>query len=160
MAIGTVTADRAATTFPVAAGGSAGQVLVAWGTYNIGAAVAANDVIQMCRTPKGATVIGGWIQGEDIDTGTEALDFDIGYAANGVDAADTDAWGNLGVVTGDVSVQMPTGVAGIYIPFAGVLATGGPKTLAAETLHQVLFNVAANAGGTGRLTMYVLYTVN
>lgn len=156
MAIGTVWADRALPGFPVASG-QAGDVKAAWGTYNIGAAVAQNDVINMCRTPKGAVVIGGWIQGEDIDTGAEALDFDIGYLANGVDVADTDAWGNLGVVTGDVSVQMPTGVAGIYIPFAGVLATGGPKTLAAETIHSVLFNAAANAGGTGRLTMVVLY---
>lgn len=157
MAIGTVSSSQVSATKPVAGHGFAGNVKVAYGTYNIGSAVAQNDVIQMCRTPKNAIIIGGWIQGEDIDTGTEALDFDIGYAANGVDVADTDAWGNLGVVTGDVSVQMPTGVAGIYIPFSGVLATGGPKQLSAETVHQVLFNAAANAGGTGRLSMYVLY---
>lgn len=156
MAIGTVWADRALSTFPVAAG-QAGDLKRAWGTYNIGAAVAAADVINMCRTPKGAIIVGGHIQGEDIDTGTEALDFDIGYLANGIDAADTDAWGNLGVITGDVSVHLATGVPGIWIPFQGVLVTGGPKTLAAETIHSILFNVAANAGGTGRLTMYVDY---
>lgn len=159
MAIGTVIADRALAGFPVAGMGGGGNLKVAWGTYNIGAAVANTDVIQMCRTPKGATIIGGWVIGEDIDTGTETLDFDAGYAANGVDNADTDAWGNFGVVTGDVSVHLQTGVASIYLPFAGVLVTGGPKTLSAETVHQVLFNAAANAGGTGRLTMVVLYTV-
>ena len=159
MALGTVLSAQVASGKPVAGHGFAGNLKVAYGTYNMAAAPAANDVIQMCRTPANAVIVGGWIQGEDIDTGTEALDFDIGYAANGVDVADTDAWGNLGVVTGDVSVQMPTGVAGIYIPFAGVLATGGPKSLGAETIHQVLFNAAANAGGTGRLSMYVMYIV-
>lgn len=157
MAIGTVTADRALAGFPVAGMGGGGNLKVAWGTYNIGAAVAQNDVIQMCRTPKGATIIGGWVIGQDIDTGAEALDFDAGYAANGVDVADTDAWGNFGVVTGDVSGTQAE--VGIFLNFQGVLASGGPKTLSAETVHQVLFNAAANAGGTGRLTMVVLYTV-
>lgn len=158
MAIGTVTATRAAAGFPVAAG-QAGDLKVAFGTYNIAAAVAQNDVIRFCKTPKGAIIVGGWITGEDIDTGTEALDFDAGYETNGVDAADTDAWGNFGVVTGDVSVHLQTGVAGIYLPFAGVLTTGGPKTLLAETTHSILINAAANAGGTGRLSMYVLYVM-
>jgi hypothetical protein len=157
MAIGSVSADRALPGFPVAGFGGAGDLKIAWGTYNIGSAVAQNDVISFCRTPKGATVIGGWIIGQDIDTGTEALDFDAGYAANGVDSADTDAWGNFGVVTGDVSGTQAE--VGIFLNFQGVLASGGPKTLAAETVHQVLFNAAANAGGTGRLTMVVLYTV-
>ena len=156
MAIGTVWADRALPGFPVASG-QAGDLKAAWGTYHIGTAVAQNDVINMCRTTKGAVIIGGWVIGEDIDTGTESLDFDAGYLANGSDTADTDAWGNFGVVTGDVSVHLQTGVAGIYLPFAGVLTTGGPKTLAAETIHSILFNAAANAGGTGRLTMVVLY---
>jgi hypothetical protein len=157
MALGTVSAARAAANFPLAGMGGAGNVKAAWGSYAIASAPAANDVIQMCRTPANATIIGGWVIGDDIDTGTETLDFDAGYAANGTDAADTDAWGNFGVVTGDVSVHL--GTAGIYLPFQGVLASGGPKTLGAETVHQILFNAAANAGGTGRLTMVVLYTV-
>jgi hypothetical protein len=157
MAIGSVSADRALPGFPVAGYGGAGDLKIAWGTHNIGSAVAQNDVISFCRTPKGATIIGGWVIGQDIDTGTEALDFDAGYAANGVDSADTDAWGNFGVVTGDVSGTQAE--VGIFLNFQGVLASGGPKTLAAETVHQVLFNAAANAGGTGRLTMVVLYTV-
>jgi hypothetical protein len=157
MAIGTVSSSQVSSTKPVAGHGYAGNLKVAYGTYNIAAAPAANDVIQMCRTPKNAIIIGGWILGEDIDTGTATLDFDAGYAANGVDSADTDAWGNFGVVTGNVSVHLPT--AGIYLPFQGVLVTGGPKQLSAETVHQIIFNAAANAGGTGRLTMVVLYIV-
>ena len=96
------------------------------GQLPIASAPTANDVIAMCRTPANATIIGGWVIGDDIDTGTETLDFDAGYAANGTDAADTDAWGNFGVVTGDVSVHL--GAGGIYLPFQGVLASGGPDS--------------------------------
>lgn len=156
MAIGTVAAARAAATFPVAAGGSAGQVLAAWGTYDIAAATADGDIIQMCRVPKGATVLGGWLIGEDIDTGTETWDADFGWAANGDEIADPDGFGNMGVITGDA---VGSAEAGIFCPLGGVLRTDGPKTFNAETLLQVEVNAAANAGGTGRITAVVFYTV-
>lgn len=156
MAIGTVSSAQVAAGKPVSGHGFAGNVKVAWGTYNIGSAVAQNDVIQMCRTPKGAVILDVGIYGADIDTGTEALDFDAGYAANGVDAADTDAWGVFVNVTGD---GIGNDTATVRLFGAGVLASAGPKTLAAETVHQIIFNAAANAGGTGRLNMLVYYIV-
>lgn len=156
MAIGTVASAQAATGRPVAGHGFAGNLKVAYGTYNIGSAVAQNDVIQMCRTPKGAVILDVSIFGQDIDTGTEALDFDAGYAANGVDVADTDAWGVFVNVTGD---GIGNDTVGVRLFGGGVLASGGPKTLSAETLHQITFNAAANAGGTGRLNMLVYYIV-
>lgn len=156
MAIGTVAAAQAATGRPVASHGFAGNVKAAYGTYNIASAVAQNDVIQMCRTPRGAVILDVAIYGQDIDTGTEALDFDAGYAANGVDSADTDAWGAFVNVTGD---GIGNDTAGVRLFGGGVLASGGPKQLGAETLHQITFNAAANAGGTGRLTMVVYYIV-
>jgi hypothetical protein len=110
----------------------------------------------MCRTPKGAVILDVSIFGQDIDTGTEALDFDAGYAANGVDVADTDAWGVFVNVTGD---GIGNDTVGVRLFGGGVLASGGPKTLNAETLHQITFNAAANAGGTGRLNMLVYYIV-
>lgn len=154
MAIGTVSSDQVDAKRPVAGHGFAGNLKVAYGTYNIASAVAQNDVIQMCRTPKGAVIIDVAIYGQDIDTGTEALDFDAGYAANGVDDADTDAWGAFVNVTGD---GIGNDTAGVRLFGGGVLASGGPKQLGAETVHQILFNAAANAGGTGRLTMVVHY---
>lgn len=156
MAIGTVASTRAATGFPVASGGTAGDLKVAFGTYDIGAAVADGDIIQMCRLPRNATVVWGVVYGEDIDTGTEALDMDIGWAANGDEVADPDGFGNGGVITGDA---VGSAEAGVFFPFGGVLKTGGPKTFNAETLIQIEFNVAANAGGTGRLTLVVHYVV-
>lgn len=157
MAIGTVTATRALAGFPVAAGGPAGQMMVAWGTYPVAAAVAAADLINYCRVPKGATVIGGLIYGDDLDSNaSETIDFDIGWAANGDEVADPDGFGNLGVQTGDASVHMP--VAGIWIPFQGVLMTAGPKTFNAETVLTLTVIAAAATFAAGRLSMNAYYT--
>lgn len=153
----TVSADRAASTFPVAGGGQAGNLKVAWGTYTHASNLAATTIIEYCRVPKGATVVGGYWMSDDLDTGTEELDIDIGWAGNGTDTADPDGFGNLGVITGDVSVHVP--VAGAHIPLQGVLMTAGPKTFAAETVIQAVVNVDAHTGGTGQSTMVVYYTV-
>ncbi len=69
MAIGTVASAQVASGKPVAGHGFAGNLKVAYGTYNIASAVAQNDVIQMCRTPKGAVILDVAIFGQDIDTG-------------------------------------------------------------------------------------------
>lgn len=156
MAIGTVAAARAATGKPVSSHGFGGNVKVAWGTYNIAAATADNDIIQLCRVPRGATVLGGWLIGEDIDTGTEAWDADFGWAANGDEIADPDGLGNFGVLTGDA---FGSSEVGLFAPLGGVLRSAGPKTFNAETLLQLEVNTAANAGGTGRVTAIVFYTV-
>lgn len=155
MAIGTVTAERAADNFPVAGGGSAGQALVAWGTYNIAAATAQNDVIKLCKVPKGATVLGGWLIGQDIDTGTETWDADFGWLANGDEIADPDGFGNFGVISGDA---VDGNEAGIFRQLGGVLRSAGPKTFNAETTLALTVNAAANATGTGRVNVVVFYT--
>lgn len=153
----TLTGSRAASTFPVGGAGQANVLHVAWGTYNLTANPTAADVIEFCKVPAGATVIGGYFQGADIDTGTEELDIDIGWAANGTDAADPDGFGNLGVLTGDVSVHLP--VAGIYVPFVNIIQDSGYKTFAAETKIIGTVNVDAQAGGTGVLKVVVFYTM-
>ncbi|MDH5328195.1 MAG: hypothetical protein OEY97_07785 [Nitrospirota bacterium] len=150
-----IASTRAASTFPAYVGAGGGTLQAAYGTYTIAANPTAADIWSACKVPANATVIGGWIQAADIDTGTETLDFDVGWLANGDEVADPDGFGNHGVVTGDVSVHLP--VAGIFLPFAGVLQTAGPKTFNAETTLDVTFNVAANAGGTGQITMVALY---
>lgn len=154
----TLTATRAASTFPVFKGSGAGNLCVAFGTYEIAANPTAADIIQLCRVPKGATVVGGWWGGDDLDTGTEAMDIDIGWAANGTDAADPDGFGNFGVITGDVITDLKP-VASVWYPLQGVLLADGPKTFAAETIVQAVVNVAANAGGTGTINVVVYYVV-
>lgn len=133
-------------------------VITAYGMVNIEANPADGDIYQMVRVPKGATVVGGYLQAVDLDTGTEALDMDIGWAANGTDAADPDGFGNLGVLTGDAI----TGIkpeAGLFYPLGGVLFSAGPKTFAEETIVQVEANVAANADGTGKMWIVIHYVL-
>ncbi len=153
----TLTATRALRTRATASAGMGGNLKVAHGSYTIAAAVEAGDIFEMCLLPAGATVIGGYVQGADIDTGTEALDFDVGWAANGAEALDADGFGDLGTITGDVSVHL--GAAGIYMPFQGVLITTGPKTFTKETVVQITVNTASNAGHVGIVTVVVFYTV-
>ena len=152
----TLTGSRAASTYPVPKGTGAGNLKVAWGSYNIATALSQNDIVQFCRVPAGAVVIGGYVQGKDIDTGTEAFDFDIGWAANGTEALDADGFGNFGVWDGDAVAQLRP-EAGIFYPLGGVLLTTGPQTFTNETIIQGTCNAAANAGGTGILTVVVFF---
>lgn len=153
----TLTGPRAAATFPVPSlSHNQGVVQVAFGYYNVTSALSANDVVQFCKLPAGATVIGGFYQAADIDTGTETFDMDIGWAANGTDAADPDGFGNFGVQDGDVVSQFRP-VAGIYYPFANIIQDSGFKTFAAETIITGNVVAAANAGGTGMLKVVVFF---
>jgi hypothetical protein len=158
----TLTAARAAANFPVGGFAGAGVLNVAYGSYTLAANPTAADIIKFCKVPAGATVIGGWLRGEDIDTGTEALDIDIGWAANGgtgVGAtADPDGFGNFGVITGDAVTELKPEVS-IFLPLNGTLKSG-PVSFDAETSIQAVVNVAANAGGTGVLWLTVLYVFN
>lgn len=151
-----VTATRAEATFPVAGLPFVkGGLNVAWGVYTHASNLAATTEIEYCRVPAGATVIGGFFQATDLDTGTEELDIDIGWAANGTDVADPDGFGDLDVLTGDVSVHLP--VAGIWVPFAGIIQSAGFKTFAAETKLIATVNVDAAMGGTGLSKLVAFY---
>ncbi len=134
----------------------AGACGVAWGTYTLAANPTQNDIIEFCWLPAGATVIGGFLQGADIDTGTEAFDIDIGWAANGTDLVDTDGFGNFGVTTGAAITGFKP-VAGIYLPFLNIIQDSGFKTFAAQTKIIGTINAAANAGGTGLLKVVVFF---
>lgn len=153
----TLTAVRGRSTFPVNSGFGGGVVMCAYGTIEIGAAVEDGDIFEMCRLPAGATVINGWVYADDLDTGTEALDMDIGWAGNGVDTADPDGFGNLGVWTGDATTDVKPEVWNRFF-FGGVLKDG-PKTFGAETIIQVEANTPANAGHVGTLSVVVLYVM-
>jgi hypothetical protein len=149
----TLSATRAADGFQQAGG----EFRVAWGTYSLAANPTAADIIEFCKIPAGATVVGGHIYAVDLDTNaTEELDIDIGWAANGVDAADPDGFGNLGVITGD-AIAGYTAVASSIIPLQGKLISDGPVTFSAETTIQAVVNVDAATGGTGRITAVVYY---
>lgn len=125
-----------------------GVVVRAAAKFTIGAALASSDVVKMLRLPAGATVVEGRLKATDIDTGTETLDIDIGWAANGVDVADPDGYGNLGVWTGDSNNDFA---------FGNDLWANGPRTFSVPTDIQLAVNAAANAGGTGTIWMIIDY---
>lgn len=149
----TKTALAAQSYSPVKGHGFAGACYIATGTYEIAAALSANDVIEFCKLPAGAVVVGGFLMADDIDTGTEAFELDIGTSA------DTDRFLNSGVLTGDAV----TGIkpeTGILYPLGGTLMTGGPQTITAETTVQGTVVAAANAGGTGTVTVTLFYFID
>ena len=74
----TLTAKQAKAGFPVAALGQAMNLKCSVGVYEIAANVEDGDIFEMCKIPKGAVVIGGWLMGDDLDTGIETLDIDVG----------------------------------------------------------------------------------
>lgn len=155
----TFTATRAAGGFPVAGNGEAASLKVATGKYTISSAPADGDIWELCKVPKNAVVVGGTLYAGDLDTGTEALDMDLGWAANGTDAADPDGFGNFGVLTGDaVTGYKPE--TGTLLPLAGVLITGGPKKFSEETTIQVEANAAAGTFASGTLSVVVYYFVD
>lgn len=160
----TLTADRAASTFPVNSG-TYGNVRVAYGTYSVTANPSAADILQMCKVPAGAVVLGGKLYGADLDTnGTETLDMDVGWPANGgsgtYDAADSDGLGNFGVFTGDAfATGNVSNVTGINYDLNGLLATGVLPTFTRETTIQILFNAGAATLTAGSLSLVVYYVV-
>lgn len=154
----TFTAARAASTFPVAKPTSGGQLNVAYGVLEVAANPVAGDIYQMCRVPKGAVIVGGWIRSDDLDTNaTETLDLDVGWAANGVDAGNTNGLGNLGVMGTDTVAGIKP-EAGYNYPLGGVLITDGVVTFGAETIIQVQCVATAATFAAGTLCVVVHYT--
>jgi len=165
MAAETLTATRAAAGFPVFKPTGAGLLCVAYGTYEVAANVEDGDIFEMCKVPAGATIVGGYFYADDLDTGTEALDLDVGWAANGgsgdFDSADPDGLGNLGTLTGDAfAAGNVSPVAGLIYPFSGVFADGDLPTFTEETTIQVEANTAAGTFTAGAMSVVVFYTVS
>lgn len=164
MAAETLTATRAADTFPVFQPSGAGIVCAAYGTYAIAANVEAGDIFEMCKVPAGAVLLGGAFYGADLDTGTETLDMDVGWAANGgsgtYDAVNLTGLGNFAVLTGDVfATGNVSNVAGLNYPLNGLFATGVLPTFTKETTIQVYANAAAATFAAGTISVVVYYVV-
>lgn len=161
----TLTATRAASTFPVFQPTGSGLLCAAYGTYALTANVTIADIAKMCKLPAGAVVVGGHLYASDIDTNaTETLDMDVGWAANGgtgtYDAADPDGLGNFGVFTGDAfATGNVSNVVGVNYPLNGLLATGVLPAFTAETTIQIVFNAVAATFAAGSVSVVVFYVV-
>ena len=154
MVAATLTGTRAISTFPMPGAGGAGNMKIAWGTVTVDAASEDGDIFQACRVPANSTVVGGYIMAGDGDTGIEALDIDIGWAATDDEVADPNGFGDLGVWTGDASKTSPTGN---HFMLAGVLQSVGPKTFSADAIIQIETNTAAATGAAMEVTVVVFY---
>lgn len=155
----TFTAARAAPSFPVfSPPHGSGVLCCAWGTIEVTANPVAADIYQMLKLPAGAIVHGGLITSDDLDTNaTETLDLDIGWLANGVEAADPDGFGNLGVMGTD-TVAGVKAEGGYNYPLGGVLITDPPLRFSAETMIVITCVATAATFAAGTLTLRVYYT--
>lgn len=136
--------------------------------YEIAANVEDGDIFELGYLPANVMVCASVFVCDDIDTGTEALDMDVGWAANGGGAATyTDSetgvtytnsgttasatgFNNAGVLTGDGIAELHTGNQRIQF-FAD------PLYFSEKTKVQIEANVAANAFAAGTAAVYLLY---
>lgn len=174
MAAETLTASQAAAAVQPVKHSLSGVVHAAYGHYSIAStALEDGDIFKMCKVPGGALVIGANMHVADLDTGTEAVDIDLGWAdngggsatitlANGVTytnmydgSADPDGLVNAGVLTGDVITDLLA--AGNNLRIAPM--TNGPIYFSNETTIQLEVNVAQATGQAGVAHVVVYYLV-
>jgi hypothetical protein len=158
----TFTATRAGSTQPVAGHGFSGNVKRAYGTISVTTNPLANDVYEICRVPKGAIVVGGEFFGAAIEAATTAartLDMDVGIAANGVDSADPDAFGNFGSLSPYAVTGYKPEATGFRYPLGGLLLSAGPQTMGAETVVQVTCIASATTFTSGVIGVVVDYVL-
>lgn len=155
----TFTAARAASTFPLSKPAVGGVMCIAQGSLNVAANPVANDLYEMCRLPAGAVVVGGMFYSADLDTNaTETLDLDVGWSANGVEAANLTGFGNFGPMGTDTVAGVKSEVGYQYL-LGGVLITTGPQAFSAETV--VVVNTIATAAtfAAGVMSVVIYYYV-
>lgn len=136
--------------------------------YEIAANVEDGDIFELGYLPPNVMVCGCVFVCDDIDTGTESLDMDVGWAANGGGSAtytDSDTgvtytnsgasasptgFSNAGVLTGDGIAELHTGNQRIqFYP--------DPLYFSARTKVQIEANAAANAFAAGTAAVYLIY---
>ncbi|HEY9219541.1 MAG TPA: hypothetical protein VIO94_15950 [Phenylobacterium sp.] len=156
MAASTFTGTRAEADFPVFKAHGSGVMQVARGVFTLTEVPEVGDVWKLCKLPAGAVVIGGYFAATDIDTGTETLDIDLGWAANGAESADPDGFGNFGLISGDSpGVDVTNGVVAVQRN----LGFTSPPTFTRETVVQAQCVAVAAAGGTGTIAAVIHYVV-
>lgn len=135
----TTIATRAAASFP-AYQPLGSNVGVAWAEVDLATSqMEAADIVRMCRVPRGARVIAGWLYVDDLDTGT-TITVDIG------DDDDADRY-----------VAASTGARSAGVITFGRSATLQAYTYPAEDTIDVRFPAAGNQAG--KILMYVIYTL-
>lgn len=156
----TFTGTRAAADFPVTKP-PAGALGVAWGTIEVAANPVAADIYRLCRLPAGAVVVGGYFFGDDLDTNaTETLELNMGWEANGVEAADADGFGDWGVQNGDAfATGNISAIVGLQYPFGNLLQNTGPQSFSKETIVSATCVATCATFAAGTIGCVVYFTV-
>lgn len=160
---------------PLAQNNLSGVLHVAYGEVDLAANPTAADLVRIVKVPAGALLIGGEIWIEDLDTGTEEFDMDLGWAANGGGSETfttstgivyTNAFGtlssdgirNTGVITGDAqSTYEPHTSGGQYYKLG--IFTDGPKYCSRDTTFQGTIIADAATFAAGKIWARMEYLV-
>ncbi len=135
-------------TYPVTEYGG-GVVNAAWGGYSFTADPAPADVLYLFYLPA-CKVLDGAVRGVRLDTDASAtFDFDIGVPA------DTDAFGNFGVV-GGAAVSGVKPEAQIWMPLNGLLKNG-PYALTEKTPVILTVNDDTATFAAGAVWVHMFY---
>lgn len=134
--------------------GDGGNLKVLIGTYTFASITVINDVVKLFTIPKGFTPLFGRLVGADLDTGTEALELDVGVTG------DTTKYLNSGVITGDTGEPNNKITVGIMLDLQEDLITVKPTAVTADIDCLLTVTAAANATGTGVVTVYLCGVYN
>lgn len=121
---------------------------------NITATFVATNTIDIGWLPKGTIPIGGYFACADLDTGTEALDLDLGIVANGVDSADPDFFMNGGLFSGDPITDLPFTNSANYRVLTGAFPV---LQLGAKTKVQLICNTIPATFAAGKAVVRIDY---
>lgn len=138
----TYTAAKAASTFQARANiGETYEI----STYEAATALALNDVIKMLHIPAGATIVGGSLSVDDLDTGTTIV-LSVG------DGVDVDRYIDSATIgQGGGTVYFGSGITGA----AAAEAVGFQYT--DQDTIDILVEAAPAGGGVGTLKLVVIY---
>lgn len=136
---------------PGFAGGGVANIV--FGSRAVSADPTANDTLNMFVFPNGFTPIYGFLYGQDLDTGSETIDIDVGLgtlSGSTVTVNDDDYFGNLGVQTGDAVTNVKPEVS-IWMPLGNLIRIVKPVELGANRVCVITFVASAATISTGVL---------
>jgi len=161
----TLTGPRARAKVAKSGHGYGAALYGVYGYYDVAAQVEDGDIFELCWTPKNFLALYGAFTAGDLDTGTEAIDIDLGYAANGggsetyiapwgetltnVGAASATGLVNAGVLTGDAIATDLVAAGSNWRP----LLMTTPLFFSRPTLIQAEANAAAATFAAGRISV-------
>lgn len=137
----TLTADRADTGVQPY-GGSTNEFCVAYGSYTFSSNPATNDVVELCKLPAGAVLVGGKAFCEVIDTdGTPTAAFELGTSD------DTDKYLTSQTLDAEVDKDLTT-----------TLLAAGPMTESTAVTVEAKMTTAATFQA-GSMTVAIYYVM-